>query len=270
MKDTKIIAIANQKGGVAKTTSALNIGVALQKMKKAVLLIDGDPQSSLSKAYWHLQDSDEYIGMTELMIAAMQRKHFDAQTVIRHDELNDIDYIPANINLSGVETQLVNARLRESIMQRALQDKAIIGKYDYVLIDCPPSLSTLLYNELTAADEVIIPVEPEDMSIEGINLLLDTVADVQEFTNEKLHILGFIVTKMSTRAKLHRSNVELLSRTFDDIDIIGTIHRTINVAESVRSSKALALYSENMTNEYYNKAASEYNEIAKHISLMVK
>lgn len=268
--NTKIIAIANQKGGVAKTTSTLNIGVALRKMKQTVLLIDGDPQSSLSKAYWHLQDTDEYVGLTELMTAAIQRKPFDAQTAIRHDELNDIDYIPANINLSGVETQLVNARLRESIMQRALQDKAIIGKYDYVLIDCPPSLSTLLYNELTAADEVIIPVEPEDMSIEGINLLLDTVADVQEYTNEKLHVLGFMITKMNARANLHKKNVELLGRTFDEIDIIGTIHRTINVAESVSSAKALALYTENTTNEYYNKAADEYKSIAKHITLMVR
>lgn len=270
MKNTKIIALANQKGGVAKTTSTLNIGVALRRLNKKVLLIDGDPQSSLTKAYWHIQDTDETVGMTELMTAAMQRKPFDAKTAIRHDDVNDIDYIPANISLSGVETQLVNARLRESIMQRALQDDAIIGKYDYVIIDCPPSLSTLLYNELTAADEVIIPVEPEDLSIKGIELLLDTIADVQEFTNDKLHVLGFIITKMTARANLHRKNVELLNNTFDNIDIIGTVHRTINVAESVSSAKALALYPDSTTNEYFNKAADEYKSIAKHITLMAR
>lgn len=265
MKNTKIIAVANQKGGVAKTTSTLNIGVSLRRLNKKVLLIDGDPQSSLSKAYWHIQDTDEIIGMTELMTAAMQRKPFDVKTAIRHDDLNDIDYIPANISLSGVETQLVNARLRESIMQRALQDTFIIGKYDYVIIDCPPSLSTLLYNELTAADEVIIPVEPEDLSIKGIELLLDTIADVQEFTNDKLHVLGFMITKMSARANLHKKNVCLLGETFDDIDIIGTIHRTIKVAESVSSAKALLLYPDNEANEQFNKTAYEYKNIAKRI-----
>lgn len=272
MKNTKIIAIANQKGGVAKTTSTLNIGVALRRIdmftreEKNVLIVDGDPQSSLSKAYWHIQDDDEIVGMTELMTAAMQRKPFNAKTAIRHDDVNDIDYIPASISLSGIEQQLVNARLRETTLQRALQDKAIIGEYDYVIIDCPPSLSMLLYNELTAADEVIIPVEPETMSIDGISRLLETVDDVQAYTNPKLNVLGFVLTKVKDDTTLHRNNEQLIAETFSDIHIIGRASNHSAVAESVCESKALALYRECVSNKYYNKVAAQYEAIAKYIT----
>ena len=265
MKNTKIIAVANQKGGVAKTTSVLNIGVALCQMEKKVLLIDGDPQSSLSKAYMHITDTDDVIGMTELMAATMQHKPIDVSTAIHHNDLNDIDYIPANIGFSGIENQLVNTRLRESVMQRALDNENIKVKYDYVIIDCPPSLSMLLYNELTAADEVVIPVEPEDMSIDGINLLLDTIADVQEYTNPKLNVLGFIITKAYNRAVLHRKNIRLLEETYNDIHIIGTTNKHMAAAESVSAAKALVLYRECQSNEYFNKLAYQYKAIAKYI-----
>ena len=263
--NTKIIAIANQKGGVAKTTSVLNIGVALCGMKKKVLLIDGDPQSSLSKAYMHITDTDDVVGMTELMAATMQHKPIDVSTAIHHNDINNIDYIPANIGFSGIETQLINTRLRESVMQRALDDKNIKGKYDYVIIDCPPSLSMLLYNELTAADEVIIPVEPEDMSIDGIRLLLDTIADVQEYTNPKLNVLGFVLTKTNDKSVLHR-NIEMsIAETFSTIHIIGSTSRHMAAAESVSASKALALYRECPSNKYFNKLAYQYKAIAKYI-----
>lgn len=259
--NTKIIAIANQKGGVAKTTSTLNIGVALRRLNKKVLLIDGDPQSSLTKLYWNIKDYDEIFGLTELMEAAMLHKPFDAKTVIRHDDLNDIDYIPADNSLSSV----VQALTKPNTMRQALHNDAIIGKYDYVIVDCPPSLSALLYNELTAADEVIIPVEPEKAAVEGIEQLLETVEDAQAHTNEKLHVLGFIITRMETRSKLHKKYVEEIDKMFDDLDIIGTIHSSSDVKHSVEAAKALALYRENYSNRYYNRAAYEYKLIAKRI-----
>lgn len=270
MKNTKIIAIANQKGGVAKTTTALNLGVTLNKMGEKVLLIDGDPQHSLSKAYMQLDDTVDTTGITEVMTAIINREPFEMIEAIHHNNLNDIDYIPADIRFSGVEMQLVNTRLRESVLQRALKDGYIRQTYDYVIIDCPPSLSMILYNELTAADEVIIPVEPETMSIEGIQLLLDTIADVREYTNPNLDLLGFVTTKTSTKARLHRTNIEKLTETFENIAVIGNVSASIAAAESVEDAKALALYKECPTNHYFNKLAEQYRNIANYITLMVR
>src|ERR671914_140389 len=186
----RVIAFANQKGGVAKTTTALSIAAALAEMGRRVLAVDMDPQGALT--YSMGVDPDT---LDETVNDVLIRKLPIEKVLVSRE----VDLVPANIDLAGAETVLLAKTGREYALQRALRD--IVRDYDYVLIDCPPSLGILTINGLTAASEVLVPLQAEALSHRGVGQLLETLADIRHFTNPGLRILGLIATIYDGRSR---------------------------------------------------------------------
>lgn len=262
MKDTKtkVIAIANQKGGVSKTTSAMNIAAILRKQKFKVLLIDFDPQASLSMSYLKYE-YDNKPTIAQLMSAVIEKKSCDLKTAIHHNQINDVDFIPATIQFSKIEIDLTSTRFRETVLKRLIESNPT--DYDYIIIDCPPWLGNLLFNALTAADYVIIPVLAQPMAIDGIPLLYDTIKDVQEFTNPELDILGVVVSSVENTTT-SKEAVEVVKETFGD-KFLGTVSKSKAAMDSSEEGIALCNYSESRNNIYKNKLADEYKKIVDKI-----
>ena len=196
----KVIAIANQKGGVGKTTTAVNLGVALGFSGKRVLLIDTDPQGSLTKSCKiDNADADALdVTLSELMANEMTGEDKDYSLINKAiKQFENIDLIPANISLSGTETALFNCMSRESVLKRTIEP--LKQKYDYILIDCMPSLGMMTINALVAADSVIIPCEPSFLSVKGLDLLLHSIAKVKRQINPNLKIDGVLMTMVDSR-----------------------------------------------------------------------
>ncbi len=261
MKNTKIIAIANQKGGVGKKTTAANLGAALQRSGFETLLIDFDPQGSLSRKYMQYVYTEETVTINELMKSVIAKTETDVSKAILHNNLNNIDYIAADIRFSEMEMTLVNTRCRETVLQRLLKKCSL--DYDYIVIDCPPFLGNLLYNALTAADYVLIPVAAQEMAIDGIPLLLDTIDDVCENTNSDLEIAGVIPTLVE-KTKMSQAVIEELSEYFND-KLIGYVSKSTAARDSSKEGLALCQYKHNTANKYKNKLAEEYANIANEI-----
>ena len=194
----KVVAVANQKGGVGKTTTAVNLGVALGHMGMKVLLIDADSQSSLSRCC-RIDNPDMLdITLSELMANEMTGEDKDYSLIreaIKHFE--GIDLIPSNISLSGTETALFNCMSRESVLKRTIEP--LRQSYDVILIDCMPSLGMMTINALVAADSVIIPCEPSFLSVKGLDLLLHSIAKVKRQINPELKIDGVLMTMVDSR-----------------------------------------------------------------------
>ena len=220
---TKIVAVANQKGGVAKTTSAFNIAAILAQREKKVLMIDLDPQSSLSVSCMKYEYDHDDITITELMSSIINKKTIDFMTAVHHNEPNNIDYIPATITLSGIEVDLCRTRCCEMVLKRVLSN--YIGCYDYIIIDCPPSLSNLLYNALSAADMVLIPVLAQEMALSGIPLHLDSIDDIHEYANPDLEILGVFATWTEKNNTMSAEVIESIKAAFND-KYLGSICQT--------------------------------------------
>lgn len=183
---TQVIAVANQKGGVAKTTTVIHIGVALAELEKRVLLVDLDPQGHLAEGFGIVSDQLE-AEVSEVLDGSRRISEIIIPT-IRYN----LDLAPSNIRLSDMELTLVNVRFREYKLKRALEP--ILKAYDYVLLDCPPSLGLLTVNALIAADQVLIPMASEYYSMLGVNLLIKTIASLRQEANPDLSILGIIHT----------------------------------------------------------------------------
>ena len=239
---TKIVAVANQKGGVAKTTSAFNIAAILAQREKKVLMIDLDPQSSLSVSCMKYEYDHDDITITELMSSIINKKTIDFMTAVHHNEPNNIDYIPATITLSGIEVDLCRTRCCEMVLKRVLSN--YIGCYDYIIIDCPPSLSNLLYNALSAADMVLIPVH--------------------EYANPDLEILGVFATWTEKNNTMSAEVIESIKAAFND-KYLGSISKSKAAQDSSREGIALCNYKISSTNKYKNMLADEYRVIADKI-----
>lgn len=208
MSNCKTIAVCNQKGGVGKTTTTVNLGVGLAMQGKKVLLIDADPQGDLTTCLgW--RDSDSLsVTLTEKLqaiISEQEQNPFDG--ILHHKE--KVDLVPSNLSLSSLEMTLVTAMSRESVLKNYLS--LVKDKYDYVLIDCMPSLGMITFNALTAADSVIIPVQAQYLPAKGMTQLLGTIAKVRKHTNADLKIDGILLTLVDGRTNLAKSTVELLS-----------------------------------------------------------
>jgi chromosome partitioning protein len=218
---TQVIAVANQKGGVAKTTSVHALGAAFAEIGRKILLIDLDPQASLSFAAG-VEDEPE-TSMHDVMMGRA-----DLADILY--ESHGLDVAPSSIDLTGAEVHLLTRTGREYVLQQAL--RPLLDDYDIVLIDCPPSLGILTINGLTAAGEVLIPLQAELLTRRGLGQLLDTVTDVRSFTNPGLKVLGAVITMYDPRTRLGREVIEEI-RASHQVDILEPfVPRSVKVAEA--------------------------------------
>ena len=220
----KIIAIANQKGGVGKTTTAVNLGAALGVLEKKVLLIDADPQANATSGLGVDVQSVKY-GTYQLL-----EQSIAVEDAILSTDSPNLDLIPSHIDLVASEIELVDKASREYMLKKALKDS--IDQYDYVLLDCAPSLGLITLNSLVAADAVIIPIQCEYFALEGLGKLLNTIKSVQKLHNKDLDIEGLLLTMYDTRLRLSNQVVEEVKKHFGKMFFKTIIQRNIRLSEA--------------------------------------
>ena len=255
----QITAITNQKGGVGKTTSTVNLGVGLAQEGTKVLLVDGDPQGSLTISMG-IQDPDALTEtLSTLMLAEMEDKAIPPDYgIIHHQE--GVDLLPGNIELSGVELSLVNTMSRELVLRNVLN--RLRNNYDYIFIDCMPSLGLMNINALAAADSVIIPLQPQFLSTKGLNLLLRSIARVRKQINPKLRIDGILFTMVDSRVNNARDIISSLrSAVGDNIRVFKTeIPRSVRAAEAAENGKSI------FKHDRRGKVAEAYTALSKEVN----
>ena len=247
----KIIAIANQKGGVGKTTTSVNLAASLGALEKKVLLIDADPQANASSGLGIDVESVE-IGSYQIL----EHSNTPEEAIVSCSAPN-VDIIPAHIDLVAIEIELVDKENREYMLKQALE--SIKNKYDYILIDCAPSLGLLTLNALTAADSVIIPIQCEYFALEGLGKLLTTIKSVQKIHNADLDIEGLLLTMFDSRLRLSNQVVEEVQKHFSDMVFNTVIQRNIKLSEAPSFGESIINY------DATSKGASNYLQLAEEI-----
>ena len=231
----KVIAIANQKGGVGKTTTAINLAASLAVLEKKVLIIDADPQANTTSGLNFAPDNDQQRTLYEVLIGQIGISDALVQT-----EMANLHMVPSHINLVGAEIEMLETPGRESLLKEALAP--VRGDYDYIIIDCSPSLGLITVNTLTAADSVIIPVQPEFFALEGLGKLLQTIRLVKGGVNPSLTIEGFVVTMFDGRTRVHSQVLAELREHFRELVFDTVIQRNIRLSEAPSHGKPIILY----------------------------
>lgn len=252
----KIIALANQKGGVGKTTTAVNLGTALQLTGKRVLLVDLDPQANLSSYLGFETDGNPTI--SHLMMGFVTGMPVAISDCIRRSDANGIDFIPSDINLANADFYLIQAISREKVLWRILSSSSELQRYDYILIDCLPSLGILLSNALAAADGIIIPVQTQKFALDGLTMLTNIYEQIKDTINERLNLIGVLPT-MVDNTNMSKSVIEKLKERYGEKLFRTTISKSVEAANSSEKMKALTL-TKNKLGEEYKQLAIEVEE----------
>ncbi|GAL82372.1 ParA family protein [Algibacter lectus] len=247
----KIIAIANQKGGVGKTTTSVNLAASLGVLEKKVLLIDADPQANASSGIGIDVETVE-IGTYQLL----EHSNTAREAIMKTDSPN-LDIIPAHIDLVAIEIELVDKESREYMLKKSLNE--IKDDYDYILIDCAPSLGLLTLNALTAADSVIIPIQCEYFALEGLGKLLNTIKSVQKIHNPELDIEGLLLTMYDSRLRLSNQVVEEVQKHFNDMVFKTIIQRNVRLSEAPSYGESIINY------DAGSKGATNYLSLAREV-----
>jgi len=252
----KIIAIANQKGGVGKTTTTVNLAASLGVLEKKVLLIDADPQANATSGLGIDVDGVE-LGTYQVLEHTKTAK----ETIIPTDSPN-VDLIPSHIDLVAIEIELVDKDEREYMLKKAIID--LKNDYDYILIDCAPSLGLLTLNALTAADSVIIPIQCEYFALEGLGKLLNTIKSIQKIHNPDLDIEGLLLTMYDSRLRLSNQVVEEVRKHFSDMVFDTIIQRNVRLSEAPSYGESIIKY------DASSKGATNYLNMASELLMKNK
>lgn len=247
----KIIAIANQKGGVGKTTTSVNLAASLGVLEKKVLLIDADPQANATSGLG-IEVENVEVGTYQLL-----EHTASAEDCIISSNAPNVDIIPAHIDLVAIEIELVDKEHREYMLQKAISH--LKSAYDYILIDCAPSLGLLTLNALTSADSVIIPIQCEYFALEGLGKLLNTIKSVQKIHNAELDIEGLLLTMYDARLRLSNQVVEEVQKHFNDMVFQTIIQRNVRLGEAPSYGESIINY------DVSSKGATNYLSLAKEI-----
>lgn len=264
MSNCRVIAISNQKGGVGKTTTTLSLGVALSKLGKKVLLLDADPQGDLTVCMGYYEqelnknNQDKMKTIATLIGSYINDIPLDINDVILHHKEN-IDLIPSNLDLSAMEIPLLNAMNREVVIKNCL--KEVKDNYDYILIDCMPSLGMITINALAAADKVVIPVQTQYLSLKSVSQLMDSVSRVKRQINPNLEIGGILLTLYDNRTNLSQEIKDTVKNEYGKyINVYkNTIPIGVKVAKSTSAGKSIFSYDKN------SKVADAYYQFAKEV-----
>ena len=247
----KIISIVNQKGGVGKTTTAVNLAASLGVLEKNLLLIDADPQANATSALGvELSTIEEKQTIYEVI-----ENNIDASETIIKTNSPNLSIIPSTINLVGAEIELVNHPNREKMLENQLT--SIKEDYDFILIDCPPSLGLITLNCLCASDSVLIPIQCEYFALEGLGKLMNTIHKIQNFHNERLSIEGLLLTMYDSRLRLSNNVIEEVKMHFGDIVFNTIIQRNVRLSEATGFGKSIIKYDANC------RGAINYLNLAK-------
>lgn len=247
----KIIGVANQKGGVGKTTTAVNLAAALGVLEKKILLIDADPQANATSG----------LGIEEVNFSTynLLEHSADVKDCIQKTSSPNLDLVPSHIDLVAAEIELVDRDKREYMLKKALEE--VKSEYDYIIIDCAPSLGLITVNALTAADSVIIPIQCEYFALEGLGKLLNTVKNVQKIHNYDLDIEGLLLTMYDSRLRLSNQVVEEVNTHFPEMVFETVISRNVRLSEAPSFGESILMY------DAESKGAIQYIQLAEEVLL---